>query len=421
MLSQKKSVVLAGIFGNALEWYDFTVYAFFVPIIASLFFPGEDPVLSLLKTFGVFAIGFLVRPIGALFFGYVGDHWGRRKALILSMIVMSVPTFCLGLLPTYQHIGVLAPLLLTLLRIIQGMAVSGELTTASSFLIEHAAPNQRGFAGSLAMGSAFIGIVLSSAIASTVTEFVSDSELYIWGWRIPFLLGGLIGVIGIVIRLRTTDPEIFENKKISQNTTPTLWQHLMTLNYKIVFKAILLTAVMAMCNYLLIGYFNTFLIKEQNLPMREVMIINFIALTILTFLMPFMAHLSDKIGRKVVLGSGLVGFIIFSYPIFWLLTQQNIYSAFYGELLFAITLAPIAGLIPTLLAELFDTYNRNTGLSVSYNLSQAFFGGTAPLVAMTLVAKTTNFYAPAGYIILLAFIAFVTLLTIPENFNKPLL
>lgn len=422
MISKQKGVVLAGIFGNALEWYDFTVYAFFVPVIATLFFPGDDEFFSLIKTFGVFAAGFLVRPIGAIFFGYLGDHWGRRKALILSIVLMSVPTFCLGLLPTFSQIGFVAPLLLTLLRLVQGMAVSGELTTATSFLIEHAAPNRRGLAGSLAMCSAFIGIVSSAAVASFVTEVVSDEQLYSWGWRLPFLLGGLIGIIGLIIRLRSMDPELYQatQDKNKNNVVPTLWQHLASLNYRIVLLAIMLTALMAICNYMLIGYFNTFLVEQEDLPLREVMVINFISLAVMTLLMPIMASISDRIGRKPVLGSGIVSMLILSPLVFRLLTQQDIYYAFLGELLFAIALAPISGMIPTILAELFDTYNRNTGLSVSYNLSQALFGGTAPLVAVTLVALTGNNFAPAWYLIIAGTVALLALFWLQESYKKPL-
>lgn len=213
MIGKEKKVVLAGAIGNTLEWYDFTIYAFFVPIIAMQFFPNKDPFLSMLATFGVFAIGFLVRPLGAVFFGYIGDHTGRRKALIISMIMMSFPTFLIGLLPNYHAIGILAPVLLTGLRIIQGLAVSGELTTATVFLIEHADARKRGFAGSLAMAGALLGMVLSAIFATLMSELLSSAQLSAWGWRVPFLLGGVIGVLGLFVRLRTIDPSLYIRQK----------------------------------------------------------------------------------------------------------------------------------------------------------------------------------------------------------------
>jgi MFS family permease len=189
----RKKTFFAGIFGNTLEWYDFTAYAFFAPILAKLFFPLSNPFTSLLLTFGVFALSFLVRPVGALFFGYIGDHFGRRTALIISIIVMSLPTLFLGLLPNYATIGIAAPVLLTILRMTQGLAVSGELTSATSFLVEHAHEKRRGFAGSLAMWSAFIGITLSSIVVTSITMAITDQQLTTWGWRVPFVLGGLLG------------------------------------------------------------------------------------------------------------------------------------------------------------------------------------------------------------------------------------
>ncbi len=423
MIGSQKGVVLAGAFGNALEWYDFTIYAFFVPIIASLFFPAKTPFLSILATFGVFAVGFLVRPLGAILFGYIGDHIGRKKALILSMIMMSFPTFLIGLLPTYQSIGILAPLLLIMLRIIQGLAVSGELTTATVFLIEHADVNRRGIAGSLAMSGALVGIVLSSVIASIVTEVVSSEYLSNWGWRIPFLLGGLIGVIGFVVRLRSVDPLLYEQSQENQpekKSRPSVMSHVTGLNHQIVFVGICLTSIMAIANYFLIGYFNTYLVETQRLPLRSVTMINSIAIGIQMVLTVCMGRLSDHLGRKRVLGTGIISLAILAYPVFWLLLQHDIYQALLGEILFAIAAAAISGLIPTTLAEMFDTSHRNTGISMSYNVALALFGGTAPLVAITLVASTHHSFAPAWYLIVCAIIAFSALMTVDESYQKVL-
>jgi proline/betaine transport protein TphA len=423
MIGNKKGVVLAGTFGNALEWYDFTVYAFFVPVIAPLFFPNKNSLLSILAAFGIFAVGFLVRPLGGVLFGYIGDHMGRKKALILSMITMSCPTFLIGLLPGYDHIGIFAPILLTVLRITQGLAVSGELTTATVFLIEHAHESRRGIAGSLAMGGAFIGIVLSSIVASLVTEFVNETQIMTWGWRIPFIFGGLVGLLGLVIRLRSVEPDLYKKNQDSPKKDcrqVSVIQHVKGLNYQIVFKGILLTSIMAVANYFIIGYFNTFLVESQKLPMKSVMLVGSIAMTVQMVLSLFMGRLSDFVGRKIVLGAGILSLAILVCPIFWLLTQHSIYKALCGELLFAISASAISGLIPTTLAELFDTYHRNTGISLSYNMALAIFGGTAPLVAMSLVMSTQNVYAPALYLMVCAAVGFIVLLSLEESYKKKL-
>lgn len=421
MIGQDKKVVIAGAIGNALEWYDFTIYAFFVPIIAKQFFPNKNAFVSLLATFAVFALGFLVRPLGAILFGYIGDHSGRKKALILSMVMMSCPTFLIGILPNYNSIGVMAPLLLIVLRIIQGLAVSGELTTATIFLIEHAAANKRGIAGSLAMAGALLGMVFSAICASIMSELLSDSALAAWGWRLPFILGGLIGFFGLMIRLRCSESTVYAQMHASQKKdghVVSVWGHMTTLNVKTLFVGVCLTSIMAIANYFLIAYFNTFLVENQGMALRPVMMINTIAISVQVLVSLLMGWLSDFVGRKLVLGLGMLGLIVLANPIFWLLTQHDIYLALVGELLFALAAGALSGLIPTTLAEMFDTYHRNMGISVSYNIALALFGGTAPLVAITLLASTHNVFAPAWYLMMIAIFALMALLSIQESYQK---
>lgn len=423
MLRKQKKIILAGAIGNTLEWYDFTIYAFFVPIIGAQFFPNKDPFLSILATFGVFAIGFLVRPLGAVLFGYIGDHAGRKKALILSMCMMSFPTFLIGILPDYNSIGVLAPVLLTGLRIIQGLAVSGELTTATVFLIEHAEVSKRGFAGSLAMAGALFGMVLSAIFATVMSESVSPARLAAWGWRIPFLLGGLIGVIGLLARLRTIEPVVYEQMTVQHKHTKqraSVKGHIASLNYEMLAIGVFLTSIMAVANYTLIAYFNTFLLKNQGMSLQPVMVVNTIAITIQVLTTLLMGQVSDYLGRKTVLGAGILSLSAVAYPVFWLLTQHNMYLAFLGEGLFALAAGTLTGVIPTMLTEMFDTHHRNMGISISYNISLALFGGTAPLVALTLVNYTQNALSPAWYIIGCAGIAFLALLRLKNRYQQTL-
>lgn len=415
MIGKQNKTILAGAIGNALEWYDFTIYAFFVPIIALQFFPNQDPFLSLLATFGVFAVGFLVRPLGAILFGFIGDHTGRKRALVLSMIMMSFPTFLIGILPNYHSIGIMAPVLLIALRIVQGLAVSGELTTATVFLIEHAEPNKRGGAGSLAMAGALFGMVLSAVFATGMSEWVSDRQLCAWGWRVPFLLGGLIGVFGLMVRLRSVDSAEFEQAHEAQKLAAqpiSVVSHISSLNYRTLLTGVFLTSIMAIANYFLIAYFNTFLVETQGLALRPVMVVNTIAITIQVIMTVLMGRASDYLGRQLVLGAGMLSLIALIYPIFWLLTQHDIYLAFAGEVLFALAAGALTGVIPTTLAELFDTHHRNMGISISYNLALALFGGTAPLVAIALVARTHDVFAPAWYLMAFALIAFCALFTL---------
>lgn len=414
MLKNQKKIIVAGAIGNTLEWYDFTIYAFFVPIIAQQFFPNHDPFVSILATFGVFAIGFLVRPLGAILFGYIGDHTGRKKALVLSMIMMSFPTFLIGLLPDYFSIGLWAPLLLIGLRVIQGLAVSGELTTATVFLIEHAEKHHRGLAGSLAMAGALFGMVLSAIFATIMTESMDQGTVAIWGWRIPFLLGGLIGVLGLVIRLRTIEPPEYEQMHAEKKKSPqpvSVKNHISSLPLRSLATGIFFTSIMAVANYFLIAFFNTFLVHNQGLALPAVMLINTIAIMIQVLMTIAMGHLSDTLGRKTVLRTGIICLISLIYPIFWLLTQHDLILALLGEGLFALAAGTLTGVVPTLLSELFDTHHRNMGISITYNISLALFGGTAPLVAITLVNYTNNPCSPAWYVIGCGCIALFALTT----------
>lgn len=418
-----KKTIFAGIFGNVLESYDFGVYAFFSPIIATVFFPSSDPLTALLLTFGIFALSFLVRPFGGLVFGYLGDHFGRKNTLLISIMLMSIPTFFLGLLPNYASIGVWAPILLTLLRLVQGVSLSGEMTTAMSYLVEHAPPQRRGFIGSLTLCSSCSGGVFSAALIALISTSLTHEALLHWGWRLPFLLGGIIGFIGLYLRYRFPLHETALYEAAQQQAPkirPSLFTHYRQLNYKPIISAALLTGIMAMSFYFYMGYFNTFLIKTMGHSTSVVMQINFISQLCLMLLIPCFGLLSDKIGRKPVLTMGIIGLIVLVYPVFYLLQQPAISYVIVGEILFVILVAPIIAMIPTTLAELFHVKTRNTGISLGYNIGQAIFGGTVPLIAVSLTASTHNLYAPAWYLMAGAFLSLFTLFTIKESYQKTL-
>jgi proline/betaine transport protein TphA len=418
-MSFKKTTVIAGLFGNALEWYDFILYANFAPLIAKLFFPAHDPLTSLLLTFVVFASGFLVRPIGAIIFGHIGDKLGRRTALITSIGVITIPTFLIGCIPTYASAGLMAPVILTMLRLFQGIAVSGELNSAATFLVEYAPDNRRGLAGCLVMGTAFLGILIGAIVASLTTETLTTDVLHAWGWRVPFWFGGLLGLVGLYIRLRIKEsPKFLEEVATKENRAPL--KHLFLNFRKELFLTIVLTSIMAVGNYIFIAYVVTFLVKFQGFSLKDASLINLISMFVMVLLFPVMGILSDKIGRKPVFRAGLFGFMIFSIPIFWLLSQKHFAYALAGDLLLCVVLVPIAALIPTLIAELFPTSVRNSGTALGYNICLAIFGGTAPLVAIELTHATGSTLAPANYLIFCAILAFGALCFISENYHKPL-
>ncbi len=408
---------LAGLVGNTLEWYDFLLYAYFAPIIAPLFFPAKTYFLSLVMVFGVFALGFLVRPIGALVIGRWGDIYGRKRALIFTISLMTLPTVAIGILPSYQAIGIAAPLLLTMIRCLQGFAVSGEFTSSGSFLVEHAHPNRRGYAGSLIYAGAFVGIVLGAGIATLQAQVMSPELLKSWGWRIPFLLAGVFGLLGLALRLLAIESPQFAAIK-NQPAAPI--KTLLTQHRSSLLRAVGLTVAMGIANYFLIGYFTTYLTGANGLQLKQAMLINVLSMIVFIFAMPFFGFLSDKVGRRPVFMVGCIAFFICQIPVFWLLSYKTFAYALIAELIFVILLATINGVVLTCLAELFPTEVRITGAALGYNISVTIFGGTAPLVALWLTKITHTDLAPAWYLMAGIALSFITILFTKETYRQPL-
>lgn len=399
MNHNEKRSVIAGLYGNTLEWYDFLLYASFAPIFASLYFPSHLPFVSLLATFAVFAIGFLMRPLGGLILGHYADRVGRRKALIISVIIMTCSTLGIALLPIYQSAGIIAPILFIIFRLIQGLAVGGELPGSTTFLIEHMAKNRRGFAGSLALGTAFLGIFLGSLVAAILSSSLSSEHLNQWGWRLAYLLGGLFGLLGIYLRIHSVESSLFLQSEASKELAAKL---VFTHYWRKLIPAVIFTSLMAIGNYILIAYTTTYLVKEAGFLLKDALTINFLALLTMTVLIPFFGLLSDLVGRKPVFLSGVVGLLVLAIPLFWLLSSGSWWLVLTSELAFALLLSPMNATVPTILAEMFPTPIRASGLSIGYNIGQAFFGGTVPLVALGLVQLTGNNLAPAYYVVIWA-------------------
>jgi proline/betaine transport protein TphA len=403
--------IVAGVIGSVLEWYDFLLFAFFAPIIGPIFFHTDSQFVALLLTFTVFALGFLVRPIGALLFGYIGDRYGRRQALIYSITVITIPTVLIGILPGYAVIGILAPLILTLIRLLQGLAVSGEIASSAVFMIEHSKPNQHAFAGSLTMSSAIFGIVSGAIIALLFSIFMPKPILESWGWRIPFLISGVFGVVGFFIRKRAVESPEFQNLKQVHRTPLKL---LFTVYPKLLLRGIGLTVVVAIGNYFLITYFSTYL-ELQKMPMVHAMLLTVISLMFLVVFILIAGHLADRFGLKKLYLTGVIFLFLAAFPLFWLITHHTFWHALIGEVLFAIILSFTSGLVLSALATLFPTEIRNTSMSLAYNIAQAIFGGSASMVALSLVSITKSNMAPAWYLMAGAFLSFLAVFFMKSN------
>lgn len=419
---KRNMTVLGGIIGNWIAWFDFTLYVFFVSTFSDLFFPAKSQFISLVLTFSVFASGFLIRPLGGFILGYLGDLYGRKKVLLFTTTLMGVATICIAFIPTYAAIGVLAPILLIIFRLLQGFAIGGELLGASSLLVEHAKDNERGYAGSLVMCSTFAGMLSASAIATLVTFMLNQEQLVAWGWRVAFLFAGLVGIVALLIRMHTEESPKFEAmKKLISGAKSASTGSIFKKNIRFLFLGMVITSSMAIAVYFLIGYFRTFLVETQGFSLRDAKLTNFVSTFIFMCLVPLFGYLSDKIGRKPVALASTSSFLLFSYPIMCLIAHKSIAMVFLGQLLFGFTLAPVSGVISTLLTEFFPTKIRNSASSIAYNISFALFGGTAPLVAITLVNFTNNIMSPAWYLMGCAFLSTVAILFVKDNYKSELL
>ena len=416
-----KRSLIAGFSGNILEWYDFTVYGFFATVIGTQFFPHEDKIAQLLSAFGIFAAGYLMRPIGGIIFGHIGDKQGRKKALLISILLMAIPTTLIGLLPTYASIGWYSALLLVFLRLLQGLSVGGEFTGSISFLVEKAPKGKRGFFGSWTTFGVFGGMLIGAGIAAIVTSVFTTRQVNDFGWRIPFLLGAVIGIAGLYLRKDMSDDERFKKIMKEQKTYKIPLAEFFA-HYKMQsFKIIMLSWAFGVSVYLIFIFLPSYLHTFLHVKLDDALSIHTIAIVFMMLIIPFFGHLSDKLGRKFILFISLIGFVVFSYPLFLLMFEKTFWAILVAMLIFSILEGLFQGVIPAIMTEAFPAKVRYTGLSVSYNIALALFGGTTPLVSVWLIKISGgNVLMPVYYLIASCVIAIITLLFMPETYKKEL-
>lgn len=415
-----RKVVISGMIGNGLEWYDFAIYTYMVTIISKLFFPAGNESAHLLATLGIFAVGFIARPFGGVLFGMIGDKLGRRHALVLAIFMMAFPTGAIGLLPTYEQIGMLAPWLLVMLRVLQGLSLGGAFSGSITFLVEHAPANKRGLIGSASIASLVIGFLLGSLVVMLVKMPISEIQFEDWGWRIPFLLGVPIGFIGLYIRNHCEESPSYEAAKQDGTLSKTPVRDALTQEWKHVLQAIGIYISVTMPFYLVTSYFITFTEHTLGRSKDEALLLNFIVMMILLVLAPISAGLSDRIGRRRLLIPVGLGFLIFSYPLFTLLLIPSFGAILAAHICFAILVGMYTSPVPTILVEIFPTRVRYTGMALSYNISAAAFGGTAPMVSQWLIQQTGDPHAIAFYVMLCATISLVALWFYRDRYQEPL-
>jgi MHS family proline/betaine transporter-like MFS transporter len=415
-----KKVLLAGMVGNGLEWYDYALYAYMVTTISTLFFPAGNEAAHLLATLGIFAVGFVARPFGGILFGMVGDKFGRRTALVASIFLMAFPTGCIGLLPTYQQAGILAPLLLVLLRILQGLSLGGAFSGTVIFLVEHSPPSRRGLVGSTSLTSLAAGFLLGSVVVITMRAALSPEQFANWGWRIPFLLGVPIGFIGFYIRNHTEESPIYEEAKKNDTLSKTPMRDVVRHEWPAVLQTIGIYITVTMPFYLVSAYFITFSETMLGRSKTEALWLNAMVMGVLVALVPLSAWVSDHIGRRKVMTVGALAFLLFSYPIFSLLLTKELTGVVLGHLFFVLLVSLYTGPMMALLVEAFPTRVRYSGMALSYNICAAAFGGTAPMAAQWLINKTGDAHAIAWYVMACAVASLIALYFYQDRYKEPL-
>jgi MHS family proline/betaine transporter-like MFS transporter len=411
--------VAASAIGNATEWFDYGIFAVSVVYITQNFFPGEYGTILALSTF---AFSFLVRPLGGVFWGPLGDRLGRKKILALTIMLMAGATFCIGLLPTTDTIGIWAPVLLILLRVVQGFSAGGEYGGAATFMAEYAPDRKRGFLGSFLEFGTLAGFALGSLIVLLGEVILGNDAMSEWGWRIPFLIAGPLGGIGLYLRTKLAESPIFEELEQSGKSEKSVWHELkdlVTEYWRPMLVMAGLVIALNVVNYTLLSYMPTYLETQTGLSNQTVLTIMFIGQFAMMLVIPFAGALSDRVGRKPMWYGSLIGLFVLAVPMYMLMSN-GFWWALLGFAVLGLLYIPQLATISATFPAMFPTHVRFAGFAITYNISTALFGGTAPLVNDAVITATGNTLVPAFYMMIACVIGLISVKFMKETFGASL-
>ena len=420
MQSDIRRAVAGASIGNAVEWFDFAIYGFLATFIAGQFFPAGDETAALLNTFAIFAAAFFMRPLGGFVFGPLGDRIGRQRVLALVILLMSAATLGIGLLPIYGAIGVLAPLLLLVLRCLQGFSAGGEYGGGAVYLAEFATDERRGVTVTFMVWSGVLGFLLGSITVTLLQAVLSTAAMESYGWRIPFLIAGPLGLVGLYIRLRLSDTPQFAELSKSDQTAESPLREAVSTAWRSILQVIGLMIVFNIGYYVVFAFLPSYFIKTLQFSATDAFLsITLACLVALVLILP-LAMLSDRIGRRPLLIGGAVAFAVLGYPLFLLLNTGSLVAAIAAHCVLAAIESVYVSTAVSAAVELFATRVRFSGFSIGYNVCVAVFGGTTPYIVTWLTATTGDAIAPAYYLVIAAMVSLGVVLTLRESAGRSL-
>ncbi|MFJ9543692.1 MFS transporter [Streptomyces sp. NPDC101225] len=427
-----KRAVKAASLGNAMEWFDFGIYSYLAVTIGHVFFPSGNDTVQLLSSFATFAVAFFVRPLGGVVFGPMGDKIGRKQVLALTMILMALGTFAIGLLPSYATIGFWSPVLLILFRLVQGFSTGGEYGGASTFIAEYAPDLRRGFYGSFLELGTLAGYVGAAGLVTILTSALDSGAMEQWGWRVPFLVAGPIGLIGLYLRLRLDETPAF--RKLEDGSLHRASDAASTVetsgtgDVAKIFRDYWPTLILCIClvgayniaDYMLLSYMPTYLSDEMGYSDTHGLLVLIGTMVVLMLIVNHVGRWSDRFGRKPLLMGGMLGFLVLSVPAFLLVRQGSLVAVSVAMLMLGLSLVCLLGTMSATLPALFPTQVRYGSLSIGYNIAVSVFGGTTPFVITALISATGNELMPAFYVMVAAVVGVVAVACTRETARRPL-
>lgn len=418
-----RRAVGAAALGNAMEWFDFGVYGYIAVTLGHVFFPAGDETVQLIATFATFTVAFLVRPIGGLVFGPLGDRYGRQKVLAFTMVMMAAGTFSIGLIPSYDRIGVAAPLLLLLARLVQGFSTGGEYGGAATFIAEYSPDRSRGLMGSWLEFGTLAGYLAGAATVTALELSLSDADMLAWGWRIPFMVAGPLGLLGLYMRMKLEETPAFQafaEQAEGREADRIGLGELIRVHGRQLVKCMGLVLVFNVTDYMLLTYMPSYLSVTMGYAESKGLLLVILVMAVMMPLNIVGGLFSDRLGRRPMILGACAALIVLAVPCLWLIGSGDDLLIFLGLMLLGLALVCFTSSMPSTLPALFYTPIRYSALSIAFNVSVSVFGGTTPLVTAWLVERTGDPLVPAYYLMAAGAIGIVTMLSVRETAGMPL-